>query len=461
MEVLLIKNQKQYGLWTAIAMIIGICVGSGIFFKVGNILTFTGGNVLLGVLVFVIGALCIIFGSLSLTNLASRTTKNGGMVAYFEEFFSESTASAFGWYQTFLYFPTIAVVVSWAAGTYTTLLLKLPQTLNYQMGIGFGFLTFFYLLNMLSSKYAGWFQILSTVTKMIPLIGIGIFALFWTNTPPEIPANVPTVKPTNVGLGWLAALAPMAFSYEGWQIALSISPEVKGGAQTMKKALCFGPVFVLIAYLSYFLGLTHILGVDYILSVGEGAVMEIGDMLFGPLGQKIILLFILIALFGVINGVSLGHIRMPYALATKNMLPNSQKIVSDFQRQKPFNHSSLIAIVIAWSWFIIHYFTQYYHLIQLGDIGEIAIVFGYMWYMVLYIKVIQLYINKDISDLFTGVFSPILAITGGLIILFGGFFENPIFELISFGICSLFCLGGYLTFKRNTSINMKKDIAQL
>lgn len=433
-------------------MIIGICVGSGIFFKVGNILAFTGGNILLGVLVFVIGALCIIFGSLSLTNLAHKTTKNGGMVAYFEDFFSTSVASAFGWYQTFLYFPTIGVVVSWAAGTYTTMLLNLPQTLAYQMGIGFCYMLFFYGLNILSSQFAGWFQIISTITKLIPLVGIGIIAIFWRNEPPIIPPTVPTIEPSDVGLGWLAALAPMAFSYDGWPIALSISNEVKGGSQTMKKALCFGPIIVLIVYLSYFLGLTHILGPEYILSMGEGAVMEVGDMLFGHIGQKIILLFILVALFGVINGVTLGHIRMPYALATKNMLPNSQKIVDNYQSHHSTSISAIIALATSCGWFMIHYLTQSYQLMGLGDIGEIAIVFGYIWYMALYIKVIQLYFSKEITDSFTGLISPILAIIGGLIILFGGFYENPIFEFISFGICFLFCLAGYFTYKKNQTL---------
>ena len=44
--------KKRYGLFTAIAMIIGIVIGSGIFFKSDNILIATGGNVVLGVIIF-------------------------------------------------------------------------------------------------------------------------------------------------------------------------------------------------------------------------------------------------------------------------------------------------------------------------------------------------------------------------------------------------------------------------
>lgn len=49
------ESSPTYRLPTAIAMIVGICIGSGIFFKSDNILIATGGNVPLGILVFLLG----------------------------------------------------------------------------------------------------------------------------------------------------------------------------------------------------------------------------------------------------------------------------------------------------------------------------------------------------------------------------------------------------------------------
>ena len=36
---------KKYGLFTAITMIVGICIGSGIFFKSDNVLIATNGSI--------------------------------------------------------------------------------------------------------------------------------------------------------------------------------------------------------------------------------------------------------------------------------------------------------------------------------------------------------------------------------------------------------------------------------
>ncbi|WP_161485549.1 hypothetical protein [Vagococcus penaei] len=71
-------------------MIIGICVGSGIFFKVDDILLFTGGKIYLGILVFIIGALSIIFGSISLTNLATLTDGTGGWLLTLKSFIQKN-----------------------------------------------------------------------------------------------------------------------------------------------------------------------------------------------------------------------------------------------------------------------------------------------------------------------------------------------------------------------------------
>lgn len=107
-----VKVKDHYGFFTATAMIIGIVIGSGIFFKSDDVLAYTGGNVIIGILVFCLAAFGIIFGSLTLSELSLRTAKAGGAIGYYEEFVSLKVAAVFGWYQTFVYFPSITVVVA-------------------------------------------------------------------------------------------------------------------------------------------------------------------------------------------------------------------------------------------------------------------------------------------------------------------------------------------------------------
>ena len=51
---------KKYGLPTAICMVVGIVIGSGIFFKAEKILNATGGDLRTGILAWIIGGLIAI-----------------------------------------------------------------------------------------------------------------------------------------------------------------------------------------------------------------------------------------------------------------------------------------------------------------------------------------------------------------------------------------------------------------
>ncbi len=440
------NNEKHYGLSTAVTMIVGIVIGSGIFFKADNILSFTGGNVLEGVLVLCIGALSIIFGSISLTELSVRTTKNGGLVGYFEDFISPEIASAFGWFQTFLYYPTINVVVSWAAGIYTCILFGIDNTLENQILIGSIYLLLIFSMNIFSLKLAGKFQNLTTFIKLVPLLGVAIIGLFWTKAVPQIPADAVKVPLSNVGAGWLAALAPVAFSYDGWPIATSITNEIEKPKKNMPIALIVGPLIVLGVYLAYFVGMTKILGSEYILATGDESVYLIGKWLFGPNGGSIILLFVIISVLGVTNGVTLGNLRMPQALASKNMIPNS-KAIQKIDLKKHLSVASYkICLISSFFWMLVHYLTQKTGILTGGDISEIAIVFSYICYILLYVKIIRMRLNGEIKSFFKGVIAPILGICGSIIIVVGGIVSNPRYVLLFIFICSLVCLAGFLYY---------------
>lgn len=59
------ENKQSYGLFTTITMIVGIVIGSGIYFRADDIFIYANGNLALGLMVLTLGALSIVFGSLT------------------------------------------------------------------------------------------------------------------------------------------------------------------------------------------------------------------------------------------------------------------------------------------------------------------------------------------------------------------------------------------------------------
>lgn len=439
-------KKNEYGLFTAIAMIVGIVIGSGIFFKSDNILVATGGSVALGVLVFCIAAIAIIFGSLTISQLASRSSKEGGLIAYAEEYYNKSTSCAFGWFQTFLYFPTLIAVVSWVAGIYICILFGIEGTLEKQMLIGLAIMVFLFVINTLSARLGGLFQNASTIIKLIPLLLIAVAGLVFGDTSSVSFSDITAMKST----GWIAAIAPIAFSFDGWVVSTSISHEIKDSKRNLPKALIIAPIFILIVYVLYFVGISMYIGPETIMSLGDAHVDLAANNLLGPWGAKIVLIFVIISIMGTINGLTLGMIRLPHSLSVRNMFPKSKVINKiDEKLLMPVN-SAIVAFIIAIVWYIAHYLTTKFGLLPNSDISEISITMSYTMYILLYVKVIQLGRQGKISGIWNTIINPVLAIIGSLIILFGSM-GNQLFWIYA-AFCLLVMLLAVLFCKKNEKI---------
>ena len=434
-------KKNEYGLFTAITMIVGIVIGSGIFFKSDNILVATGGSIALGVLVFCIAAIAIIFGSLTISQLASRSSQSGGLIAYAEENYNKSLACAFGWFQTFLYFPTLIAVVSWVSGIYICMLFGVEGTLEVQMLIGFAIMAFLFIINTLSAKLGGLFQNASTIIKLVPLVLIAIAGLIFGDVSNISLSHVTSMK----SVGWISAIAPIAFSFDGWVVATSIGHEIKDSKRNLPKALIIAPIFILAMYVLYFVGISIYIGPETIMALGDAHVDLAANSLLGPWGAKIVLVFVIISIMGTINGLTLGMIRLPHSLAERNMFPNSEFVSKVNEKVLMPVNSALVAFLVSLVWFVVHYITTKFGILPNSDISEISITMSYTLYIILYFKVFQLGRSGEIKGIWNSIINPALAIIGSLIILFGSM-GNQLFWVYA-GFCLLVIISAVVFWK--------------
>ena len=72
--------KKKYGLFTAICMVVGIVIGSGVFFKAQTILNITMGDLPLGILAWIIGGVIMLICVLAFSMMAQKYVKVNGIV---------------------------------------------------------------------------------------------------------------------------------------------------------------------------------------------------------------------------------------------------------------------------------------------------------------------------------------------------------------------------------------------
>lgn len=434
-------NKNQYSLFTTIAMIVGIVIGSGIFFKSDNILIATGGSIKLGILLFTLAAIGIIFGSLTIAELASLSDGSGGIIAYAEDSYNKPTACAFGWFQTFLYFPTLTAVIAWVSGIFICMLFGIEPSLLIQVLIGFISMIVLFLTNTLSTRIGGYVQNVSTVIKLIPLIAIAVAGLIFGNPSFETLNNSTTILST----GWIAAIAPISYSFDGWIVSTSISSEIKNPKKNLPLALIISPLIILVIYIAYFIGISVYVGPSTVMNLGDAHVAYAATKFLGNFGSKVLLVFVVISILGTLNGIILGSIRLPNALAVRGMYPKSKYFSSLNNTLGISIPSAIITFIIGCIWLLIHYLTQQFNLLPNSDISEISIAFNYLGYILLYIHVFRLRIKGKIKGFFRGFLNPFLATLGSLMILFGSF-SNPL--IIYYAIfCSLIILASLLFWK--------------
>ena len=362
---------QRYTLTTAICLIVGICIGSGIFFKSDNILVATGGNIALGVGMFLLAATTIIFGGLTLARVrgANQRARRPDRL---RPGVPKSPHGHPHWLALHLLVPP-GNLRRHQLGRRCLCLhdLGLPGDFYLQMGIGVAFLIACTVWNICWPTLSGYFQNLTTIAKALPLVAVGVLGLVFAHPVEQIAHDIATAS--NAGFGWLAAAAPIAFAFDGWSSAVSIAPELKDAKRNLPRALIAAPLIILALYLGYFLGLSCYLGPQAVIEAGDASFSLLFVRMFGEQAAALPNVIALVAVLGTANGMVLATLRMPFALALHNQIPGA-RVISRVNKTLRFPVASAgVALATALFWIAVHTVVTTLGLLPNGDISEVAV----------------------------------------------------------------------------------------
>ena len=250
------KLTKRYGLFTAICMVVGTVIGSGVFFKAQDVLNATGGNMPLGIAAWVITGALMIICSAMFAVMATRYQKVSGVVDYAEATCGSAYGYAMAWFLVNIYYPGMTSVLSWVSARYFGVIFGWDMVSPQVMTLASLFLIGTYAMNAFSPKLAGKFQVSATVIKLIPIVLMAVVGIIVGSAKGTLPDNFAAdVLPENGKLaGLFAAIVATVFAYEGWICATSINAELKNPKRNLPLALVFGSVVIAVAYILYFIG---------------------------------------------------------------------------------------------------------------------------------------------------------------------------------------------------------------
>ena len=358
------KMEKRYGLPTAISMVIGIVIGSGVFIKGGKVLSLTGGNLKQGIAVVgVVGLICIIC-SLVFAELGSRYEKVSGVVDYAEVALGPRYAYYVGWFMATIYIPALCAMLAFFSAMMFLQLFGISAVdfatgqINFlAIGTGAGFLMLGYGINAISPKLAGRLQVGMTVIKLIPLVLMGVVGTIVglkTGATATVLDYVNTAAYTPVEGGFFNAVVGFAFAYEGWILATSINSELKDAKKNLPIALIVGALVTIVIYALYIFAMSSVGDVGTIVGTwpfGEGLARIAFSKIFGNAIGTVVYVFITISCLGTMNGLIMASCRAQYALAARGMGP-MPAFIGDVDDQNNFAiKSSVLGMMLGGFWY--------------------------------------------------------------------------------------------------------------
>lgn len=409
--------KKNLGFSAAISTVVGLVIGSGVFFKPQAVYTATNGAPGLGIIAWILGGFITIMGGLTATEVSAAIPKTGGMMIYIEEIYGKTLGFLTGWMQTVLFFPgTIAAVAVIFAQQASELLGYTSNTMKIVLPIAVGIILFLALLNTVGSSLGGKIQTVATICKLIPLVLIIIFGFLRGNSSPIFtPLTGPGVTPLSA-LGQV--LISTLFAYDGWINVGALAGEMKNPGKDLPKAIVGGLSIVMAVYLSINVAYLWMVPASELANVTSPATL-VATKIFGSIGGKIITIGILISVFGTLNGYLLTGPRIPYALGKQGFIPGSKFLSKVNEGGSPVNAIWTTAIL-----------SSLYALSgQFNLLSDLTIFAVWVFYVLTFIGVIKLRKDKPNMNrpykvpLYPIV--PALAILGGLFVVINQLITSP------------------------------------
>jgi len=350
------KLQHKYGLFTAVCMVVGTVIGSGVFFKAQSVLEKTGGNMVLGVAAWIITGLLMIICSAQFAVMATKYQKVSGVVDYAEATCGSAYGYYIAWFLANIYYPAMAGVLAWVSARYFGEILGWGAAGPEVMTLACLFLVGSYAMNAVSPKMAGKFQVSATVIKLIPICLMAVVGTVYGMLQGTLPANFKDVigEPVGgtAGSGLFAAVVAAVFAYEGWIVATSINAELKNPKKNLPLALILGSVIVAAAYVLYFVGVAG--GAATAELIEKGAPVAFSNI-FGTAGGMLLNICIVISCLGTLNGLMVACTRGMYAIAVRNEGPNPKLFSQVDPVTNMVTNSSVWGLLLCCVWMVYFY----------------------------------------------------------------------------------------------------------
>ncbi|CAI9719157.1 b(0,+)-type amino acid transporter 1-like [Octopus vulgaris] len=432
--------EKSVGLFSAVALIVGTMIGSGIFISPKGVLI-GGGSVALSLIIWFLCGLLATLGSLCYAELGAAIPKSGGEYAYLIHTFAAShptwgpvPAFLFAWLAMFVIRPGMVSIMVMSLGTYASKPFYgdcEPPVVVVKL-ITITVLVFIAFINATSVKFATKIQNVLTITKIaaIIIITVGGFYYMAIGKVDFISEGFldTSVNPSDIALGFYNGL----WAYDGWNNLNFVTEELKDPFKNLPRAIMIGIPTVTFCYILVNIGYFTVMSKEEILMSNAVAVVW-GKKVLGVMAW-IMPVFVVLSCFGAANGSLFSSGRLNLVVARGGHLVKALSFIHA-KRRTPIPSIIFTTVV---GIFLIMVF-------ELGNLIEFFSFTAWIFHGLTCLCVIILRrTQKDLRRPYrVPIFVPVLVILGSIYLIVTPIILNPRIEFL---YAFMFVISGLLVY---------------
>ncbi|HEX5437700.1 MAG TPA: amino acid permease [Gemmatimonadaceae bacterium] len=337
---------RRLGLWSAVAVLIGSTIGSGIFRSPAGIAQRLPGSLPM-LVAWVIGGLFALCGALTLAEVAGALPYTGGLFVFIRDGWGRLPAFLFGWSElVIIRAASLGAVATTFAEYYLRVLGHNPAVAPYSAYVHYIAaaaiaLTGFF--NYVGIRWGSLVQNITTIAKYGGLVFIVLvaFALALPSTGGQYTPLAPSGSFTVAAFG--LALVSVLWAFDGWADLSFVAGEVKDPRRNLPRALIIGVVAVIVIYLLANLAYLAVLDVNQV-ARSPLVAADVAARLIGPAGVIFVASTVMLSTFGTLNGSLITAPRIFFAMADDGLF--FRKVAAVHPRfQTPYVAITLTALL--------------------------------------------------------------------------------------------------------------------
>jgi len=304
------SETRALGFTMCTALLVGNTIGIGIFLMPAALAPY-GLNAIPAWLITTVGCLFIAW---VFAGLARAFPEDDGPYAYSARAFGNGVAFILMWCYWVSTWVTNAVIAIGVAG-YLSIFFPLLGTDRWLAAVvALALLWFFVLINMRGVRAAGWVQVLTTVLKLLPQVGIIALGVWLLLLAPHARSHL-QLPPTPLSLPALIGASTVAlFAMLGVECAAMPAGRVKDPGRTIPRATFVGTVVVALVYVC--ISLVPLLLIPQMqLAASNAPFSDLFARYVGAGSDRVMAAFVVISGLGALNGwtLILGELTVSFA----------------------------------------------------------------------------------------------------------------------------------------------------